>query len=76
MTKKPKAKPDSSEAPVVTHHRVPVSGKPLAYTVTTGLVAFVSCAIVMPSSMMWMWPTPSRLGAPASSQAASAASQR
>jgi len=33
---KPKAKPDSTEAPVVTHHRITVSGKPLAYTVTTG----------------------------------------
>ena len=31
-----RAKADSTEAPVVTHHQITVSGKPLAYTVTTG----------------------------------------
>jgi carboxypeptidase C (cathepsin A) len=31
-----KAKPDSTEAPIVTHHQITVAGKPLAYTVTTG----------------------------------------
>src|SRR5882672_4973580 len=31
-----KAKADSTEAPIVTHHRITVAGKPLAYTVTTG----------------------------------------
>ncbi len=33
---KAKAKPDTSEAPIVTHHTIRISGKPLAYTVTTG----------------------------------------
>jgi len=31
-----KAKADSTEAPIVTHHQISVAGKPLAYTVTTG----------------------------------------
>jgi carboxypeptidase C (cathepsin A) len=31
-----KAKPDSTEAPIVTRHQITVGGKTLAYTVTTG----------------------------------------
>jgi carboxypeptidase C (cathepsin A) len=34
--KTPPAKPDTTEAPIVTHHQISVAGKPLAYTVTTG----------------------------------------
>lgn len=32
----PKAKADTTEAPIVTRHRITVAGKPLAYSVTTG----------------------------------------
>jgi carboxypeptidase C (cathepsin A) len=35
-----KAKSDSTEAPVITHHQISVAGKPLAYTVTTGKLPF------------------------------------
>ena len=31
-----KTKPDSTEAPIVTHHQISIAGKALAYTVTTG----------------------------------------